>query len=146
MEAVISSVSIRFVIIYRMPPTRVNGFENSTFCKKSSAYFEKLSFANGKFVIADDFIITIIIIKFISSTWLTSQVVMYNKSKTFTWLLNAKEQIHNVKKIQTLYVPIKQSAQLDNKANEIKNKIKNYAATYSNSLRVFQISNLTITV
>ena len=56
-EAVITicSISIRLAIIYRMPPTMVNGIKIATFCEEFSDYLEKLSCASGNVLIVGDF-------------------------------------------------------------------------------------------
>ena len=47
-------ISIRLVIIYRMPHSRVNGIKIATFCEKFSDYLQKLSCAGGNVLIAAD--------------------------------------------------------------------------------------------
>ena len=55
MEAVLTicSVSLRLIVIYRMPPSKINGLK--TFYKEFSEYMEKLSCASGKVIIPGDF-------------------------------------------------------------------------------------------
>ena len=57
MEAVftISSVSIRLIVIYRMPHSKINGLKTGTFYEEFSEYLEKLSCASGKVIILGDF-------------------------------------------------------------------------------------------
>ena len=57
MEFVITvcSVSIRLVVIYRMPASKVNGLKVSSFCDEFSDYIEKLSCASGHIMIVGDF-------------------------------------------------------------------------------------------
>ena len=57
MEFVITvcSVSIRLVVIYRMPGSKVNGLRVSSFCDEFSDYIEKLSCASGHIMIVGDF-------------------------------------------------------------------------------------------
>ena len=57
MELVIAigSVSLRLVVIYRMPPSKVNKLKKGTFCIEFSDYLEKLSCASGVVVIVGDF-------------------------------------------------------------------------------------------
>ena len=56
-EAVITicSISIRLAIIYRMPPSRVNGIKIATFYEEFSDYLEKLSCASCNVLIVCDF-------------------------------------------------------------------------------------------
>ena len=56
-EAVITvcSISIRLVIIYRMPPSKANGIKIATFCEEFSDYLEKMSCARGNVLIVGDF-------------------------------------------------------------------------------------------
>ena len=51
----ICSVSLRLIIIYRMPPSKINGLKTGTFYRKFSEYLEKLSCASGKVIIIGDF-------------------------------------------------------------------------------------------
>ena len=62
MEFVITvcSVSIRLVVIYRMPTSNVNGLKVSSFCDEFSDYIEKLSCASGHIMILGDFNIKVI--------------------------------------------------------------------------------------
>ena len=57
MEAVltISSVSLRLIVIYRMPPSKINGLKTGTFYEEFSEYLEKFSCASGKVIILGDF-------------------------------------------------------------------------------------------
>ena len=51
MEAVLTicSVSLRLIVIYRMPPSKINGLKTGTFYEEFSEYLEKLSCASGNF-------------------------------------------------------------------------------------------------
>ena len=57
MEAVLTicSVSLRLIVIYRMPPSKINGLKTGTFYEEFSEYLEKLSCASGKVIILGDF-------------------------------------------------------------------------------------------
>ena len=58
MEAVLTicSISLRLIVIYRMPPTpQINGLKTGTFYEEFSEHVEKLSCANGKVIILGDF-------------------------------------------------------------------------------------------
>ena len=57
MEAVLTicSVSLRLIVIYRMPPSKINGLKTVTFYEEFSEYLEKLSCASGKVIILGDF-------------------------------------------------------------------------------------------
>ena len=57
MEAVLTicSVSLRLIVIYRMPPSKINGLKTATFYEEFSEYVEKLSCASGKVIILGDF-------------------------------------------------------------------------------------------
>ena len=57
MEAVLTiySVSLRLIVIYRMPPSEINGLKTGTFYEEFSEYLEKLSCASGKVIILGDF-------------------------------------------------------------------------------------------
>ena len=57
MEFVITvcSVSICLVVIYRMPASKVNGLNVSSFCDEFSDYIEKLSGGSGHIMIVGDF-------------------------------------------------------------------------------------------
>ena len=57
MEAVLTicSVSLRLIVIYRMPPYKINGLKTGTFYEEFSEYLEKLSCASGKVIILGDF-------------------------------------------------------------------------------------------
>ena len=57
MEAVLTicSVSLRLIVIYRMPPSKINGLKTGTFYEEFSEYLEKLSYASGKVIILGDF-------------------------------------------------------------------------------------------
>ena len=56
-EAVLTicSVSLRLIVIYRMPPSKINGLKTGTFYEEFSEYLEKLSCASGKVIILGDF-------------------------------------------------------------------------------------------
>ena len=56
MEAVLTicSVSLRLIVIYRMPPSKINGLKTGTFYEEFSEYLEKLSCASGKVIILGD--------------------------------------------------------------------------------------------
>ena len=51
----ICSISLRFIVIYRMPPSKINGLKTGTFYEEFSEYLEKLSCASGKVIILGDF-------------------------------------------------------------------------------------------
>ena len=53
MEAVLTicSISLRLIVIYRMPPSKINGLKTGTFYEEFSEYVEKLSCASGKVII-----------------------------------------------------------------------------------------------
>ena len=57
MEVVLTicSVSLRLIVIYRMPPSKINGLKTGTFYEEFSEYLEKLSCARGKVIILGDF-------------------------------------------------------------------------------------------
>ena len=57
MEVVLTicSISLRLIVIYRMPPSKINGLKTRTFYKEFSEYVEKLSCASGKVIILGDF-------------------------------------------------------------------------------------------
>ena len=57
MEAVLTicSISLRLIVIYRMPPSKINGLKTGTFYEEFSDYVEKLSCASGKVIILGDF-------------------------------------------------------------------------------------------
>ena len=57
MEAVLTiySISLRLIVIYRMPPSKINGLKTGTFYEEFSEYVEKLSCASGKVIILGDF-------------------------------------------------------------------------------------------
>ena len=57
MEAVLTiySVSLRLIVIYRMPHSKINGLKTGTFYEEFSEYLEKLSCASGKVIILGDF-------------------------------------------------------------------------------------------
>ena len=57
MEAVLTicSVSLRLIVIYRMPPSKINGLKTGTFYEEFSEYLEKLSCASGNVIILGDF-------------------------------------------------------------------------------------------
>ena len=50
MEAVLTicSVSLRLIVIYRMPPSKINGLKTGNFYEEFSEYLEKLSCASGR--------------------------------------------------------------------------------------------------
>ena len=56
MEAVLTicSVSLRLIIIYCMPPSKINGLKTGTFYEEFSEYLEKLSCASGKVILLGD--------------------------------------------------------------------------------------------
>ena len=62
MKAVLTncSVSLRLIVIYRMPPSKINGLKTGTFYEKFSEYLEKLSCASGKVIILGDFNINLL--------------------------------------------------------------------------------------
>ena len=66
MEAVLTicSVSPRLIVIYRMPPSKINGLKTGTFYEEFSEYLEKLSCASGKIIILGDFNII-----FLDTSW-----------------------------------------------------------------------------
>ena len=55
MEAVLTicSVYLRLILIYCMPPSKINGLKTGTFYEEFSEYLEKLS--SGKVIILGDF-------------------------------------------------------------------------------------------
>ena len=57
MEAVLTicSVSLRLIVIYRMPSSKINGLKTGSFYEEFSEYMEKLSCASGKVIILGDF-------------------------------------------------------------------------------------------
>ena len=57
MEAVLTmcSVSLRLIVIYRMPPTKINGLKTGTFYEEFSGYLAKLSCASEMVIIIGDF-------------------------------------------------------------------------------------------
>ena len=57
MEMVITivSISIRLVVIYRMPPSKKNKLKRGTFVTEFSDYIEKLSCLRGNLIIVGDF-------------------------------------------------------------------------------------------
>ena len=57
MEMVITivSISIRLVVIYRMPPSKKNKLKRGTFVTEFSDYLEKLSCLRGNLIIVGDF-------------------------------------------------------------------------------------------
>ena len=57
MEAVLTicSISLRLIVIYCMPPSKINGLKTGTFYEDFSEYVEKLSCASGKVIIRGDF-------------------------------------------------------------------------------------------
>ena len=58
MEVIITvvSITIRFSVIYRMPPVKSkNGLKQGTFCNEFNDYLNKLSCMNGNIVIVGDF-------------------------------------------------------------------------------------------
>ena len=57
MEAVLTicSISLRLIVIYRMPPSKINGPKTGTFYEEFSEYVEKLSCTSGKVIILGDF-------------------------------------------------------------------------------------------
>ena len=59
MEAVLTicSVSLRLIVIYRIPPSKINGLKTGTFYEEFSEYLEKLSCASGKVRIVGNFTI-----------------------------------------------------------------------------------------
>ena len=53
---IVSSITIRLSVIYRMPPVKSkNGLKHGTFCNEFNYYLEKLSCMNGNIVIVGDF-------------------------------------------------------------------------------------------
>ena len=54
----ICPVSLRLIVIYRIPPSKINGLKTGTFYEEFSEYLEKLSCAIGKVMILGDFNIT----------------------------------------------------------------------------------------
>ena len=57
MEMIITivSISIRLVVIYRMPPSKKNKLKRGTFVTEFSDYLEKLSCLRGNLIIVGDF-------------------------------------------------------------------------------------------
>ena len=57
MEMIITivSISIRLVVIYRMPPSKKNQLKRGTFVTEFSDYLEKLSCLRGNLIIVGDF-------------------------------------------------------------------------------------------
>ena len=57
MEMIITivSISIRLVVIYRMPPSKKNKLKRGTFVTEFSDYLEKLSGLRGNLIIVGDF-------------------------------------------------------------------------------------------
>ena len=57
MEAVLTicSISLRLIVIYRMPPSKIHGLKTGIFYEEFSEYVEKLSCASGKVIILGDF-------------------------------------------------------------------------------------------
>ena len=57
MEAVLTIcfISLRLIVIYRIPPSKINGLITGTFYEDFSEYVEKLSCASGKVIILGDF-------------------------------------------------------------------------------------------
>ena len=57
MEVIITivSISIRLIVIYRMPPSKQNKIKRSTFITEFSEYVEKLSCLSCKLFIVGDF-------------------------------------------------------------------------------------------
>ena len=57
MEAVLTicSISLRLSVIYRMPPSKINGLKSGIFYEEFSEYVEKHSCASGKVIIIGDF-------------------------------------------------------------------------------------------
>ena len=51
----IVSISIRLVVIYRMPPSKKNKLKRGTFVTEFSDYIEKLSCLRGNLIIVGDF-------------------------------------------------------------------------------------------
>ena len=51
----IASISVRLVVIYRMPPSKENKIKRSSFIAEFSDYVEKLSCLNCKLIIVGDF-------------------------------------------------------------------------------------------
>ena len=70
MEAVLTiySESLRLIVIYRMPPSKINGLKTGTFYEECSEYLEKLSCASGKVIILGDFNIYIFLIQVVLHT------------------------------------------------------------------------------
>ena len=57
MEAVLTicSIYLRLIVIYHMPPSKINGLKTGTFYEEFSEYVEKLSCASGNVIILGDF-------------------------------------------------------------------------------------------
>ena len=57
METVLTicSMSLRLIIIYHMPPSKINGLKTGTFYEEFSEYVGKLSCASGKVILLGDF-------------------------------------------------------------------------------------------
>ena len=79
MEAVLTicSVSLRLIVIYRMPPSKINGLKTGTFYEECSEYLEKLSYASGKGRIIGFFWIQVVL--HTNSLWIfLKPLVLYN--------------------------------------------------------------------
>ena len=49
------SVSLRLIVIYRTPPSKINGLKTGTFYEEFSGYLAKLSCASEMVIIIGDF-------------------------------------------------------------------------------------------
>ena len=54
-DLTICSVSLRLIVIYCMPPSKIKGLKTGTFYEEFSEYVKKLSCASGKVIILGDF-------------------------------------------------------------------------------------------
>ena len=74
MEAVLTIcyISLHLIVIYRMPPSKINGLKTGTFYEEFSEYVEKLSCASGKVIIIGDFNIFcwILVVLHINGLWI----------------------------------------------------------------------------
>ena len=83
MEGVLTicSISLRLIVIYRMPPSKINGLKTGTFYEEFSEYVEKLSCASGKVIILGDFNIFfwILVVMHINGLWIfLKHLILYN--------------------------------------------------------------------
>ena len=107
MEAVLT-ISLRLIVIYHMPPSKINGLKTGTFYEEFSEYVEKLSCASGKVIILGDFNINV----------LDSSGFAYKRFvdilETFDFVQHIDKTTHNIGHLLDYIITIKDSSCVSN--------------------------------